>query len=119
MKIFLNKIPKSLEPDKDMIAACLKAFDETQHFQEVYLFGSFARGDSKSDSDIDLCIVSNQAEKQLESSSLYRRAIRAIRPKPSFTLVPISPKRLAEKKECKDHFFTTILKEGILIAKED
>ena len=119
MKILLRNIPDQLNKDRDIIARCLQEFDRSQHFREVYLFGSYARGDASPNSDVDLCIVSDDAERQLESATIYRRAIRSIRPKPSFTLVPITPDRLAERKRINDHFFATILKEGILIAKED
>ena len=48
-----------------------------------------------------------------------RRAIREIKPKPAFTLIPITPERLAEKKRDNDHFFKTVLEEGVLVASED
>ena len=45
--------------------------------------------------------------------------MRPIPAKPSFTLVPIAPARLAEKKAIGDFFFQTILTEGVLLAEED
>jgi hypothetical protein len=39
--------------------------------------------------------------------------------KPAFTLVPIAPARLTEKRASGDHFFQTILSEGVLIAAQD
>ena len=82
----------------------------------VYLFGSHARGEARPDSDVDLCLVAEGAERQIETAQRYRRAISEIRPKPSFTLVPIAPKRLDEKKAIGDHFFQTVLGEGVLLA---
>lgn len=32
---------------------------------------------------------------------------------------PIAPQRLAEKRACGDHFFSTVLKEGVLLATEN
>lgn len=85
----------------------------------VYLFGSHARGEARPDSDVDLCIVADGAERQLATAADFRRQIREIRPKPSFTLLPITPERLQEKKACADHFFQTILQEGVLLATEN
>jgi hypothetical protein len=61
----------------------------------------------------------NGAERQLEASAKWRRAMRAVWPRPAFTLIPITPCRLAEKQERNDHFFFTVLKEGVLLAAEN
>jgi hypothetical protein len=45
--------------------------------------------------------------------------MRPVWPRPAFTLLPISPSRLAEKKANRDHFFQTVLKEGVLLASEN
>ena len=85
----------------------------------LFLFGSHARGDARPDSDVDLCIVADGAARQLEAAQSFARAIRSIRPKPSFTLVPITPERLAEKRGIKDFFFETVLHEGVKLATEN
>jgi hypothetical protein len=36
-----------------------------------------------------------------------------------FTLVPIAPQRLEEKKSSKDFFFASVLREGVLLATEN
>ena len=79
----------------------------------VYLFGSHARGDARPDSDVDLCLVSEGAGRQFDAAAVFRRATRGIRPKPAFTLVPITPARLEEKRKSGDHFFQTVLQEGV------
>jgi predicted nucleotidyltransferase len=85
----------------------------------VYLFGSHARGDARPDSDVDLCLVAEGAATQLKAAQAFRRAMRPIRPKPAFTLVPIAPERLEEKKAAKDFFFAAVLQEGVLLATEN
>ena len=101
------------------LARCLEAMNRAMPLRAVYLFGSHARGEARADSDIDLCIVSERAERQLAATRTLRRAIRPIRPKPAFSLVPIAPARLAEKQAAGDHFFQTVLSEGVLLATED
>ena len=85
----------------------------------VYLFGSHARGEAGADSDVDLCIVAEGAERQLEAARRFREAMWEVWPRPALTLIPITPDRLAEKQARKDHFFATVLQEGLLLASEN
>jgi hypothetical protein len=68
---------------------------------------------------VDLCLVAEGAERQLHAAQQFRRAIWKIADKPAFTLVPIAPLRLAEKMAIDDHFFGTVLQEGVLLAAEN
>ena len=85
----------------------------------VYLFGSHARGDARPDSDVDLCVLADDAEHQLAAARRLRESLWTVWPRPSLTLIPITPNRLAEKRCAGDHFFETILKEGVQLATED
>ena len=116
MKLLLENLPPSLRDQAQALRRCLEAFDRVMPLQAAYLFGSHARGEALPDSDVDLCLVSDGAENQLEAAARFRRATRDIRPKPAFTLVPIAPSRLREKQECGDHFFRTVLEEGIILV---
>lgn len=116
MRILLENLPLSLRDQAETIRQCLLAFDSVMPLQAVYLFGSHARGDARPDSDVDLCLVSEGAERQFEAAAKFRRASRGIRPKPAFTLVPITPLRLNEKRQRGDHFFQTVLREGIRLG---
>lgn len=93
--------------------------DRAMPLKAVYLFGSHARGEPSHDSDVDLCLVADDAAEQLKTAQRLRYAIWDIRPKPAFTLVPIAPGRLEEKKAAGDHFFRTVLTEGVPLATED
>jgi predicted nucleotidyltransferase len=115
----MGKLPASLNKQRDCLVRCLKAMDAAMPLKAVYLFGSHARGDARPDSDIDLCLVAEGAATQLKAAQAFRRAMRPIRPKPAFTLVPIAPERLEEKKAAKDSFFATVLREGVLLATEN
>lgn len=119
MKLLLDNLPHSLDQQREVLGRCLSAFAGQQRIHQIILFGSYARGDGATGSDIDLCIVADDAEDQLDAARKFRQSIRHIRPKPAFTLLPISPARLAEKKASGDHFFLTILKEGKCLATED
>ncbi len=119
MRLLLDNLPPALRSQRETLAKCLEAFNRARHVRAVYLFGSYARGQARPDSDLDLCIVADGAERQLEAARDFRHEIWGIWPRPSLTLVPICPSRLDEKKASGDHFFQTVLKEGVLLATEN
>ena len=117
MKLLLENLPTSLRSQRETLARCLEAMDRVLPLKAVYLFGSHARGDARPDSDVDLCLVTEGAdESQLKAAQKFRLAMRPVWPRPSFTIVPITPRRLEEKKAIGDFFFGTVLSEGVLLA---
>ena len=119
MRLLLENLPPSLAPQRETLARCLEAMHGALPLREVWLFGSHARGEARPDSDVDLCLVPEGAEQQLIAAQQFRRAIRPLNGKPSFTLMPIAPARLAEKKAIDDFFFGTVKEEGVLLATQD
>ena len=119
VKLLLDNLPPALQGQRATLARCLEAMGRVADVRAVYLFGSHARGDARPDSDVDLCIVAEGTEPQLETARRFREAIWDVWPCPAFTLLPITPARLAEKQARRDHFFATVLKEGVLIAKDN
>ena len=119
VKLLFDNLPASLAPQRETLARCFEAMNRMMPLRAVYLFGSHARGDARPDSDVDLCIVADGAARQLEAAQIFCRAIRPIRPKPSFTIVPITPERLSEKRTIKDFFYETVLREGVPLAEEN
>ncbi len=119
MKLLLDNLPPALQPHRDALASCLRGFSRARHIRAVYLFGSHARGEARADSDVDLCVVADGAEKQLKTASDLRAQLWGIWPRPALTIVPISPQRLQEKRDSGDHFYKTVLREGVLLATEN
>ena len=119
MRLLLENLPPSLQNRRETMAQCLKALGQVRPVRAVYLFGSHARGEARADSNVDLCIVADGAEQQLDTAVAFRRALLPLRPGLSFTLVPITPQRLDEKKNAGDHFFHTVIEEGVPLAEED
>jgi len=119
MRLLLDNLPTSLGGQRDCLASCLEAMNSVMPLRAVYLFGSHARGEARADSDVDLCIVADGATEQLKTAQAFRRAMRLIRPKPAFTLVPIAARRLEEKRANGDFFFATVFREGVLLAEEN
>jgi len=119
VKLLLDNLPPSLADQRETLARCLEAMDRVAPLRSANLFGSHARGEARPDSDVDLCLVAEGAERQLEAATRFHLAMRPIWPRPSLTLVPIAPRRLQEKQAVGDRFFATILQEGVLLATED
>src|SRR5437867_10243178 len=63
VKLLLDNLPAKLQSQRDTLAQCLEAMDRVMPLRAVYLFGSHARGESRPDSDVDLCIVADGAER--------------------------------------------------------
>ncbi len=116
VKLLLENLPASLQDQRETLAKCLEAMNQALPLHAVYLFGSHARGEARPDSDVDLCLVADGATEQLKAAQKFREAIWDIWPCPAFTLIPITPQRLKEKKNIGDHFFATVLKEGLQLA---
>ena len=116
MKLLLENLPPSLQGQREILARCLEAMDHALPLTAVYLFGSHARGEARPDSDVDLCLVAEGAAEQLKAAQQFRESIWDVWPCPAFTLLPITPRRLAEKQAGRDHFFDTVLKEGVQLA---
>ena len=119
VKLRLDNLPASLQSQRQTLAHCFEAMDRVMPLRAVYLFGSHARGEAGPDSDVNLCLVAEGAERQLDAARRFREAMGDVRPCPAFTLLPITPQRLAEKRACKDHFFATVMKEGVILASEN
>jgi hypothetical protein len=119
VKLLLENLPQSLVPQRETLRRCLEAMDRALPIQQVVLFGSHARGEAREDSDVDLCLVAPGAGEQMKASNRFYGALWGIWPRPGFSLVPITPARLGEKRAIGDFFFETVMKEGIPIAAQD
>ena len=93
--------------------------DAVLPLRQVIRFGSHTRGDARPDRGVDLCLVADGSEKQCDTSTHWLHAVWNPRPKPSFTLIPITPTRLLEKEAGGDFFCKTMLNEGVLLAAEN
>lgn len=84
--------------------------------QKIVLFGSRARGDNQSDSDIDLLIIEESDLPRFKRSGRYRRALIGVFP--AKDIVVWTPDEVKEWQEVSNAFITTILDEGKVIYEE-
>ncbi len=84
MKLLLDNPPPSLQNQREVLAKCLEAINRALPVQAACLLGSHARGEARSDSDVDFCIVADGAERQLDAAACWRVAMREVgRDRPS------------------------------------
>ena len=80
--------------------------------QKIILFGSYAYGNPKSNSDIDLLIIKNTSERFIDRWSTVRRILSdPNRTIPLETLV-LTPQEVSERIAKGDQFLAEILEKG-------
>ena len=83
---------------------------------KVFLFGSYAIGKQRANSDLDLCIIANLGGKRkLDLMRAIRREISSIL-KGSLDILLYSEKEFAQRANLKNTLEYKILNEGILIS---
>jgi predicted nucleotidyltransferase len=80
--------------------------------QKIILFGSYARGKPRPESDVDLLVVMDTPLKESQQSLEIRRHLGVMF---GLDLVVYTPKRLKERVEMGDWFLRDILKEGKVV----
>ncbi|GIV15065.1 MAG: hypothetical protein KatS3mg022_0500 [Armatimonadota bacterium] len=83
--------------------------------QKVILFGSYARGEAREDSDIDLLIIKDTEKPPLERWQEVKRLLRD-----RSRLVSVSPlvytsEEIARRLAIRDFFIEEVLEEGIVL----
>ena len=85
--------------------------------QKIILFGSYARGNPRPESDVDMLVVMDTPLKESKLSLEIHRHLGVMF---GLDLVVYTPKRLKERVDMGDWFLRDILKEGkVLYEAED
>ena len=78
--------------------------------EQVILFGSYARGDAREQSDVDLMII---AKSDLPRFKRSRELYKVLRPYPfGMDLLVYTPEELEQGKHSPASFVSTVLREG-------
>lgn len=92
------------------IAALLK---KEYYAEKVILFGSYARGEAKEDSDVDLLIIAPTTEGFFERMAKVKTIVHDLRYGLPFFPLVLNPQELEERMEIGDQFIEEIMKTGI------
>ncbi len=77
---------------------------------KVVLFGSWARGDARPDSDLDLLIIEESQLPRHKRAGRYRRALMGVCP--SKDIVVWTPQEIEDWRHVTNAFITSVLAEG-------
>ena len=77
--------------------------------QKIILFGSYARGNPRPESDVDLLIIMNTSLKERQQSLQIRRSLGVLF---GLDLIVRTPKKLSQRLKMGDSFLEDVLKEG-------
>ena len=93
----------------------LKAMNQISDVNSIYLFGSYAYGEPNEDSDLDICVVSNdRSKRKLEIMKLVRKAISKVATMPIDLLVYYSDE-FNERAKLESTMENQILIQGVKI----
>jgi predicted nucleotidyltransferase len=90
-----------------------KKLKEEYHAKVVILFGSYALGNARRDSDIDLLIIAPTKERYFERMATVRRLIREFRNGLPISPIVLTPQEVKERKKKGDPFIAEIFLNGI------
>ena len=85
---------------------------EKFHPQRIILFGSYARGKPRPESDVDLLVVMETPLKESQQSLEIRRHLGVMF---GLDLIVYTPKRLKERLKMGDWFLRDIMEEGKVV----
>lgn len=111
-------IRRRLLTDKDAVDAELErvvaAIVASVHPQAVYLFGSRARGDFKSDSDFDLAIVTaDGSERRRIAMKAYESLARVTGRSVGVDLVVLTPRLISTERDLVGSIARAVVREGV------
>ena len=83
------------------------------HPEQVILFGSWARGNARPDSDIDLLVIANSTQPRYRRSApLYGVLSDILIP---MDIVVYNPQEIQEWSQVRQAFVTTAIREGTIV----
>ncbi len=103
---------ESIYPQVDdlLLTKVVRRIREVGHPRKIILFGSWARGDARPDSDLDLLIVEHSNLPRHKRSTNYRRALLGLFP--AKDIVVWTPEEIEEWSEVPNAFINVTLREG-------
>ena len=100
----------------DVVEQIRKIIHEIAPTAKAFLFGSEARGEARSDSDIDLLILVDGEKMSLEQEESITLPLYELELKTGVTISPIIMlKKLWENRPFKTPFYINIVNEGIVL----
>lgn len=81
--------------------------------EKVILYGSYAKGNPRDDSDVDLLVVAPTAEDFFERIATVKTIVHDLRYRLPFSPIVLTEQELEERVKIGDQFIEEILKTGV------
>lgn len=105
-------MPHNIEVELENL---LKQINQISDVNSIYLFGSYAYGKPNEDSDLDICVVTNdKSKRKIEIMKLIRKSLAKVATMPIDLLVYYSDE-FSEKAKLKTTMEHEILIQGVKI----
>jgi predicted nucleotidyltransferase len=95
-----------------VIDAVVKEIAEKFHPQRIILFGSYAYGSPRPESDLDLLVIMDTSLTETEQAIQIRQELQVLF---GFDILVYTPENLKQRIELGDSFLTDILNQGVLV----
>ncbi len=102
---------------REFIERMTEEIVRTENPEKIYLFGSFARGDAREDSDVDILVVTNRP---FDSHHSRRQVLSSIRQALSQfhvakDILVLSAEEMEKWQHSTNHIASAIAREGIVL----
>jgi len=97
----------------DRIRAISERLKKEYHAERVILFGSYAQGKARVDSDVDILVIAPTKERFYERMATVKHLIRDVRKGLPVAPIVLTRQEIERRIEIKDQFINQILGEGI------
>jgi uncharacterized protein len=111
--VFVPPVTKRKRIPQKAIRDVVRQIAENFHPRKIILFGSYARGNPKPESDVDLLVVMDTKIKESRQALLVEQSLE--RDLFGLDLIVITPSTLAKRLELGDYFLREIIREGKVV----
>jgi predicted nucleotidyltransferase len=80
--------------------------------RQIILFGSYARGNPRADSDVDLLVIKDTSERFLDRLTTVRRILSDAHRTTPIEVLVLTPQEVTRRLAMGDQFLQTVLREG-------
>lgn len=102
--------------DNDLLDMVAKKILSVVQPEKIILFGSFARGEAKEGSDLDIMVIMDSDQPRYKRSVPIRLALKGLLP--SKDIVVYTPQEVEEWASASTSLVATVLREGLVLYEK-